>query len=208
MTYGINLFQNTSQSYRSEGLPLRDMLSLGAWRMGLGCSGKILPSSSPPSSSPAFFRHILATQSNFWSFPMTNDILGHFVFRRSLFDSILELCRTRRKRLYVLREINQIRLQMKSYFFMEKLGSRSNSWGKRLCVGRESLFFSGFLRKDERKRINVRAFSTLRIGQSCRTRSTFDETVFRQKSVFRNFDVFLCFWDFLGGWFWAFSKRF
>ena len=27
--------------YRSEGLPLRDMLSLGAWRMGLGCSGKI-----------------------------------------------------------------------------------------------------------------------------------------------------------------------
>jgi hypothetical protein len=43
---------------RSEGLPLRDMLSLGAWRMGLGCSGEILPSSpsSPPSSSsPATF---------------------------------------------------------------------------------------------------------------------------------------------------------
>ena len=37
--------------YRSEGLSLRDMLSLGAWRMGLGCPGKILPS-SPPSSSP------------------------------------------------------------------------------------------------------------------------------------------------------------
>ena len=31
-------------------LPLRDMISLGAWRMGLGCSGKILPS---PSSSPS-----------------------------------------------------------------------------------------------------------------------------------------------------------
>merc|ERR1711927_117436 len=31
-------------------LPLRDMISLGAWRMGLGCSGKILP--SPPPSSP------------------------------------------------------------------------------------------------------------------------------------------------------------
>ena len=28
-------------------LPLRDMISLGAWRMGLGCSGKILPSSPP-----------------------------------------------------------------------------------------------------------------------------------------------------------------
>ena len=39
---------------RSEGLPLRDMLSLGAWRMGLGCSGKIIPPSPPssPSSSP------------------------------------------------------------------------------------------------------------------------------------------------------------
>ena len=37
--------------YRSEGLSLRDMLSLGAWRMGLGCSGKILP--SPPSSPPS-----------------------------------------------------------------------------------------------------------------------------------------------------------
>ena len=36
-------------------LPLRDMLSLGAWRMGLGCSGKILPppSPSPPSPSPS-----------------------------------------------------------------------------------------------------------------------------------------------------------
>ena len=36
--------------------PLRDMLSLGAWRMGLGCSGKILPPpppSPPPPSSPA-----------------------------------------------------------------------------------------------------------------------------------------------------------
>ena len=31
-------------------LPLRDMISLGAWRMGLGCSGKILPSPSPSSS--------------------------------------------------------------------------------------------------------------------------------------------------------------
>ena len=32
-------------------LPLRDMISLGAWRTGLGCSGKILPSSPSPSSS-------------------------------------------------------------------------------------------------------------------------------------------------------------
>ena len=45
---------NTSQS---EGLSLRDMLSLGAWRMGLGCSGKTLPSS--PSPSP--FGYLVAT---------------------------------------------------------------------------------------------------------------------------------------------------
>ena len=43
-----------SRNYRSEGLPLRDMSSLGAWRMGLGCSGKILPPSpSSPSPSPS-----------------------------------------------------------------------------------------------------------------------------------------------------------
>ena len=39
--------------HRSEGLPLRDMLSLGAWRMGLGCPGNILPSPSSPSPSPS-----------------------------------------------------------------------------------------------------------------------------------------------------------
>ena len=36
-------------------LPLRDMISLGAWRMGLGCSGEIPPSSSPSPSSSAPF---------------------------------------------------------------------------------------------------------------------------------------------------------
>ena len=43
--------------YRSEGLPLRDMLSLGEWRMGLGWSGKILP--SPPSPSPFVYQVVL-----------------------------------------------------------------------------------------------------------------------------------------------------
>ena len=32
---------------RVRNLPLRDMISLGAWKMGHGCSGKICPSSSP-----------------------------------------------------------------------------------------------------------------------------------------------------------------
>ena len=43
-------------THRSEGTPLRDMLSLGALGMGPGWPGKILPSSPPsppPSPSPA-----------------------------------------------------------------------------------------------------------------------------------------------------------
>ena len=44
--------------YGSEGLPLLDMLSLGAWRKGLGCSGKILP--PPPSPSPSSSPKVVA----------------------------------------------------------------------------------------------------------------------------------------------------
>ena len=52
-----------------------------------------------------------------------------------LLGHILELCRTRRKRLYVLQEINPRWLQMKRCFFMKKLGLRSNSWGKNpFCI--------------------------------------------------------------------------
>ena len=59
---------------------------------------------------------------HFQSFLMKNDFLGQFLFRRLFFDSILELCRTHRKRLYVLPEINPKLLQMKKCF------SRKN-WG-------------------------------------------------------------------------------
>ena len=65
-----------------------------------------------------------------------------------------------------------------------------------------------FFRKDERKRINVRAFSTLRIGQSCHTRSTFDERVFRQNSVFIKCGAVGCFWAFLEGGFGRFRRDF
>ena len=68
-------------------------------------------------------------------------------------------------------------------------------------------FFSLF-RKDERKKINVRALSTLRIGQSCHTRSTFDERVFQQKSVFRKFGVFDPLGAFLEGGFGCFRRDF
>ena len=60
---------------------------------------------------------------------MKNNILGHLLFRRSLFDSILEARRTRRKRLYVLQEINPRWLQMKKCFFMKNWG-----WDQKLEV--------------------------------------------------------------------------
>ena len=111
--------------YRSEGLPLRDMLSRGAWRMGLGCSWKILPpppSPSPSSCSPAPFEINSRRKSAFLVISHENDILGHFVFKRSFLDPILELCRTHRKRLYVLPEMNPKWLQMKKCFVR-------NNWG-------------------------------------------------------------------------------
>ena len=131
---------------------------------------------------------------------MKNDILGYFWFRRSLFDSIEELCRTRRKRLYVLQEINQKLLQIKKVIFHEKLGSRSNTWSK--------MFFFvvkvQFLTKVWKLEINVRAFSTLRIGLSCHMRSTFEERVFQKNRLSDN----VAFFDFCWGWFRVFPKRF
>ena len=47
---------------------------------------------------------------------MKNDILGHFHLEGRFFGHILELCRTRRTRLYILQEINPRWLQMKNTF--------------------------------------------------------------------------------------------
>ena len=46
----VNIYIYIYIYFGVKDLPLRDMISLGAWRMGLECSGKILP--SPPPSSP------------------------------------------------------------------------------------------------------------------------------------------------------------
>ena len=46
---GNNLVSVSPDNIGVRNLPLRDMISLGARRMGLGCSGKILSSPSPPS---------------------------------------------------------------------------------------------------------------------------------------------------------------
>ena len=107
---------------------------------------------------------------HFWDiFYLEGRVLGH----------VLEWCRTRRKRLYILQEINPRWLQIKTNH--EQLGLRSTTWGK-------SPFFIvkvQFLKKYERNRINARAFSTLRIGLRCHMRSTFEETVFQQKNGFQ-----------------------
>ena len=44
--------------YRSEGFPLRDMLSLGALRMGPGWAGEIRSPPPPPPSSPSAWKKL------------------------------------------------------------------------------------------------------------------------------------------------------
>ena len=157
------------------------------WRIGLRCHMR-----------STFEDRVFQTSRHFGSFLMKLTCLGHLLFRRSLLDPILELCRIRRKRLYVLQEINPRWLQMKKLFFMKNWG-----WDHKHRVQIRFLSYkSSFWRKYERTRINVRAFSALRIGLRCHMRSTFEETVSPQtKTVFRKFEV-------CGRWFWTSPKRF
>ena len=61
-------------------LPLRDMISLGAWRMGLGCSGKVLPSSpSPPPSPPP-------SPTRIWEMGTSRVLLRNRRFRSARID--------------------------------------------------------------------------------------------------------------------------
>ena len=128
---------------------------------------------------------------------MKNDILGHFYLEGRFFCHILEWFRTHRKMLYILQEINPRWLQMKKCLFMKDWG-----WDQTHEVKVRFLIVEiQFLKKVWKKRINVRAFSILRIGLRCHMRSNFEETVFPNKSVFWFVYVF-------GGWFWTFPKRF
>ena len=61
----------------------------------------------------------------------------------------------------------------------------------------ESPYFR-FCKANDRKIINVRSFSTERIGLRCHMRSTFEERVFPTKiTMLRLFDVFALVWDML-----------
>ena len=71
-------------------------------RSGPEVSGRCMgpsPTYSGPYRRPLLFRQIIGKQIVIFSHSHENDILGHFVFRRSFFGHILELCRTRCKRL-------------------------------------------------------------------------------------------------------------
>ena len=110
---------------RSEGLPLRDMLSLGAWRMGLGCSGKILPSSSP--LSPASFWTNSRNKSHFFVISYDKLHFGTFLFIRMFFLSYFRIMSNpSQKAIYSSRNKSQM-AQNEKVFFHEQLGLRSTS---------------------------------------------------------------------------------
>ena len=71
---------------------------------------------------------------------MTNDILGHFVFRRSFSGSYFRIMSNPpQKAIYSSRNKSQMAPNEK-VLFHGKLGLIS-TWGKRLCFGRESTVF-------------------------------------------------------------------
>ena len=79
--------------------------------------------SVPDPCLPALlFRQILETNRNFLSFLMKNEFWDLFYLEGRFLGHILELYRTRRKRLYILQEINPRWLQMKKCFFMKNWG--------------------------------------------------------------------------------------
>ena len=71
---------------------------------------------------PLLFRQSLETNRRFQSFLMKNTFLDIYYLKGRFWGHILELCRTRRKRLYVLQEISPRWLQMKKCFFMKNWG--------------------------------------------------------------------------------------
>ena len=68
------------------------------------------------------FSQILEKSRHFQSFLMKNEVLDFCYLEGRFLGHILELCRTRRKRLYILQEINPRWLQMKKWFFMKNWG--------------------------------------------------------------------------------------
>ena len=61
----------------------------GGW--GLDALGKFFRRRRRRRPRPLLFRQVLEKNRHFQSFLMKNNILGHFVFRRSFFENVFEL---------------------------------------------------------------------------------------------------------------------
>ena len=93
---------------------------------------------------------------------------------------------------------------MKTDFFLEKLGSRSKTWGKRLCFGRESPFFFVFLETMKERGSMYEYFplcgsTRAAIPGRLLTKKLSNKNRFSEKKIF---------FDFVGRCFLVFSKRF
>ena len=130
---------------------------------------------------------------------MKNDILGHFLFRRSFFDSILELCRTRRKRLYE-KVLFQDGSKWKSAFSW-KTGVEIKTPGKSSFFDRRNHVFA----ESMKERGSMYEHFPL-----CRSAwgAIWGRLLKKPFCTKHRFLEMLMFFGFFGGWFWVFPKRF
>ena len=85
--------------------------------------------------------------------------------------------------------------------FHENLGSRSKTWGKRLCFGRESPVFEESMKE---RGSMYEHFPLCGSAWAAIWGRLLTKEFSNTKSFFRKVDVF----RFLGGWLWVFPKRF
>ena len=122
------------------------------------------------------------------------------MFRRSFLGHILELCRTRHKRLYILQEINPRWFQMKKHFFMKTWG-----WDQTLEVKGYALTvkvqFLTKLWKKEDQCTSIFHFAD-------RPELPYEVDFWRNSFQKNRVSEIVTFLDFVGGWFWTFPNRF
>ena len=135
-----------------------------------------------------YFHHLLKTQ-----------YFGCFVFRRSFLSHILELCRAHLKRLYILQEIDQRRLQMKKCFFMKNWGWDQTHEVK-ICFYLKSPVFKKVWKKEDQ--------CTSIFHFADRPELPYEVDFWRNSFPTKRFSENFAFNDFVGGWFGAFPKIF
>ena len=111
------------------------MLSLGACRMGLDALGKFFRRRR---RRPVPIAHKSSKKSSYSviSHDRCHSGTEHFLVIKSFLDPVLDLCRVRRKRLYVLPGIDPKWVQSEKCFFQDRLRLRSTTLSEMLNVGR------------------------------------------------------------------------